>query len=507
MNNPDEDTAAEQFGMGDKYFGICTMLSTMPGLPMFGHGQIEGFKEKYGMEYRKAYYDEIPNIDFIERHNREIFPLIKKRYLFSESENFQLYDLFNQEGNINENVFVWSNSTRDEHAIVFFNNSYNSAAGWINTAASKLNQPETSIGSSLRLQNSSRHYCIFKEQRSGLTFIRNSQNISEAGLYLHLNGYECQVFMDFKEVYDETGQWKQLEANLNGKGTIDIYRDLRQITLKEASGKLFDIFQKEMTEGLKDFILKKGNLSSVFLDHLQKKYSIFLNELKTSAYIDKQLLEEVGILFNETLKTIELLGSMNIEKNTKSSLWMKYIFRGFEIMPEVWTLLLVWITLFPLSKLISENKGLLLNIELLELIEDLNINYAIESSLAAEGIDNSHFHEIVKLALIIPAHKKWSTNEITKKSGHLPMLEKYLDFPIISDFIGRNYHQDIEWFKRENFQLFTWWIFILNTLKLIDSNRNSKSINDIFNAITQWLEGEENSDCQIDLLFESIRKL
>ena len=29
-------------------------MATMPGLPMFGHGQIEGFAEKYGMEYRRA---------------------------------------------------------------------------------------------------------------------------------------------------------------------------------------------------------------------------------------------------------------------------------------------------------------------------------------------------------------------------------------------------------------------------------------------------------------------
>jgi glycosidase len=121
MNNPDEDTAAEQFGTGDKYFGICTMLSTMPGLPMFGHGQIEGFKEKYGMEYRKAYHNEIPDTNFIDRHNREIFPLIKKRYLFSESENFQLYDLYSQGGHINENIFAWSNIKVNEHAIDFFN--------------------------------------------------------------------------------------------------------------------------------------------------------------------------------------------------------------------------------------------------------------------------------------------------------------------------------------------------------------------------------------------------
>jgi hypothetical protein len=49
MNNPDERTAVDQFGSGDKYFGVCTLMVTMPGLPMLGHGQIEGFAEKYGM--------------------------------------------------------------------------------------------------------------------------------------------------------------------------------------------------------------------------------------------------------------------------------------------------------------------------------------------------------------------------------------------------------------------------------------------------------------------------
>ncbi len=51
MNNPDEETAITQFGDGDKYFGVCTLLVTMPGLPMFGHGQVEGYREKiwYGI--------------------------------------------------------------------------------------------------------------------------------------------------------------------------------------------------------------------------------------------------------------------------------------------------------------------------------------------------------------------------------------------------------------------------------------------------------------------------
>ena len=58
MSNPDERTAIDQFGKGDKCFGVATMMATLPGLPMFGHGQIEGFTEKYGMEYQRPRYDE-----------------------------------------------------------------------------------------------------------------------------------------------------------------------------------------------------------------------------------------------------------------------------------------------------------------------------------------------------------------------------------------------------------------------------------------------------------------
>ena len=48
MNNPDEDTAISQFGSDDRYFGVCTLLATLPGLPMIGHGQIEGYKLRTG---------------------------------------------------------------------------------------------------------------------------------------------------------------------------------------------------------------------------------------------------------------------------------------------------------------------------------------------------------------------------------------------------------------------------------------------------------------------------
>ena len=41
---------------------------------MFGHGQVEGYHEKYGMEYKRAYWDEQPDQHLIDQHAWRIFP-------------------------------------------------------------------------------------------------------------------------------------------------------------------------------------------------------------------------------------------------------------------------------------------------------------------------------------------------------------------------------------------------------------------------------------------------
>jgi len=134
MSNPDERTAVDQFGKDDKYFGICTLLATLPGLPMFGHGQVEGFAEQYGMEFRRAYWDERADAGLVSRHEREIFPLLHRRYLFAGVENFFLYDVFTADGTVNEDVFAFSNRVDRECGLVVYHNRYAEARGWIRTS-------------------------------------------------------------------------------------------------------------------------------------------------------------------------------------------------------------------------------------------------------------------------------------------------------------------------------------------------------------------------------------
>jgi hypothetical protein len=223
MNNPDEKTAVEQFGNGDKYFGIATLLSTLPGLPMFGHGQIEGFREKYGMEFRKPKLDETPDDGLIRGHESKIFPLLHRRHLFADVENFLLYDFYRTNGSVDENVFAYSNRFNDERGLVIYHNRFADTRGWIKTSAAYLDkasgdlrQKSLAEGLSLPFEG----FVIYKDYVTHLEYIRSCAELWEKGLYVELNAYQCHAFMDFRFV--ESSEWENVNSALNGAGVESI---------------------------------------------------------------------------------------------------------------------------------------------------------------------------------------------------------------------------------------------------------------------------------------------
>jgi len=256
MNNPDEETAVAQFGKGDKYFGVCTMMVAMPGLPMFGHGQIEGFEEKYGMEYRRAYRDEVPDGELVERHRREIFPLMKRRWLFAGVENFLLYDFWEND-RVNENVFVWSNRAGNERALIFYNNVYQRATGWVKQSASyavKQNDgaktlTSRNLGEGLALINRDDRYCVMQEMRSGLWYVRTTSELCERGIFAALDGFQTQVFVNIYEVDDtDDRRYGALYHALGGRGIADVRMGIQNIVLRELYAALAAVFDRSVLD-------------------------------------------------------------------------------------------------------------------------------------------------------------------------------------------------------------------------------------------------------------------
>jgi glycosidase len=227
MNNPDERTAVDQFGKSDKYFGVATVMATMPGLPMFGHGQVEGYAERYGMEYRRAYLDESVDADLVARHEREIFPLLHRRWLFAEVDDFAMYDFMDADGAVNEDVFAFSNMRGGERSLIVYHNKFAETRGWIRTAM----VTGKSLRESLGLTDGDSEFVLLHDGRSGLEYLRSAKELADVGLYLELHAYETQAFLEMRELADPDGRWQRVADMLGGRGVPSVAAVLRDLEL------------------------------------------------------------------------------------------------------------------------------------------------------------------------------------------------------------------------------------------------------------------------------------
>ncbi|MER3418809.1 MAG: alpha-amylase, partial [Chloroflexota bacterium] len=252
MSNPDERTAIDQFGKGDKYLAVATLLATLPGLPMFGHGQVEGFTEKYGMEFRRAYYDEQPDPWLVARHEREIFPLLHRRADFAEVADFHFYDFVADDGSVDENVFAYSNGRGERRSLVVVHNRYASTAGRIRESVA-VSVPtdgggrrlvRATLAEALGLPDDPGAWVVARDHVRGQEFLWNAAAIRGGGLRLELRAYERRVFLDLRDVHDGvSGIWSRLAEHLGGRGVSSIEDALWELELETVHAPLRAVFE------------------------------------------------------------------------------------------------------------------------------------------------------------------------------------------------------------------------------------------------------------------------
>jgi glycosidase len=228
MNNPDEETAIAQFGDGDKYFGVAILMATMPGLPMFGHGQVEGFREKYGMEYRAPTFEEAPDPRMVERHRRQIAPLLHRRAQFAPAETFRLFDVRADDGSVQEDVYAYTNRNGAGASLVLYNNRYPRAEGTIYRSV-PFAEPwaggavrDEALHEALGVVGGGERYTILRERLAGLDYLRRSDDLVHGGFRVELDGFQARVFSEVREVRDQDGSYAGLHRQLAGAGVPDL---------------------------------------------------------------------------------------------------------------------------------------------------------------------------------------------------------------------------------------------------------------------------------------------
>jgi len=206
MNNPDEEPAAEQFGTFEKYFGVCTLVATLPGLPLFGHGQFEGFREKYGMEYLKARREEPIDQGLLKEHERVIFPLLRERARFAGVANFRLYDFIREDGSVDPDVYAFTQRDGATRSVIFYRNSPRPAVfGTIHQSAPFLRDGRLhseTIGEALAVSGDAT--ITFRDPLRGVCLATSGNELRFAGFPVALGPYETLVFLELHDgTYEE----------------------------------------------------------------------------------------------------------------------------------------------------------------------------------------------------------------------------------------------------------------------------------------------------------------
>jgi len=247
LNNPDERTAVDQFGRGEKYFGVCTLMATLPGLPMFGHGQIEGFEERYGMEFRRAQRDEPVDEGLEREHWRRIVPLLHGRSRFSGSKDFLLYDCRDASGRVNEDVIAYSNRDASGSALVLYHNRYAEARGRIRVSAAYAEvRPDGSRAQRQRalleglgfahLPGDALLRC--RDVVRGHEHLLRAGELREHGLRVELPAFGSRVLLDWSEVPRDGRPWDELARALPAEGLPDLERALWLLSVRPAQERL-----------------------------------------------------------------------------------------------------------------------------------------------------------------------------------------------------------------------------------------------------------------------------
>jgi glycosidase len=507
MNNPDERTAVDQFGKGDKYFGVCTLMVTMPGLPMFGHGQVEGYTEKYGMDFRRPRIAEEPDPWLIARHEREISPLLHRRGLFAEVENFLLYDFYTDSGHVNEDVYAYSNRRGEDRALVLFHNRYADTRGWIRVSAGYMdkttrNVRQRTLGEAFGLSSEHTMLVAFRDALSGLEFLHRAADLTTKGLRFELGAYKSHVFLDWRDIRDDgVRPWSALCDMLAGRGVASLEDALRDLELKPVHDSFRVLLDPELMKDLADLLpglpsepgaaaqdgIEKNpegrtkEKTGEIVHKLTRRVRAVLHE--SQRYVDTPVAKASGFVWGQQGDPEKCVSMF--ERRIESALRLPLAERQFvsawpdeaaEVIPGqstkaehavyVWSSVVSWAALEAAGYLCGpENPDAASAL----IFTAMRLRETIADVFAKAGSPgDEHWRAAARIHACF-AHTAWAPAAETAPAARSSAVLSWLHDPSLAWLIGVHEWEGVRYFNKENFEHLLWWMSLRALLAIASS--------------------------------------
>jgi glycosidase len=550
MSNPDERTAIDQFGTGDKYFGVATLMSTLPGLPMFGHGQFEGYTEKYGMEYRWPRYQEDPDPSLVARHERQIAPLLHQRRLFAESTNFLLYDFFRVDGSVDENVFAYSNRRGGQRALVLYNNRYSTTRGTIDNSAAYADKQsghlrQRRLKEGLELKEDPAIILAYRDSLTGLEYLRRAVNLAGHGLTIELHAYQCHVFLNWRELRATAEKpWDRLCDYLGGHGVPNLDDALISLELRPTHDALRRLLDPALVRNLAELAehaaitserSASDNIAYENLPEKQKLLDVLRQEfLDTAGRRSREFLREAQSFYRshrDESQAVNLTNPASMDERFRLLLRAAIRIPALEsIFPEPWPVaarrvlpshspqltatamwgpVLAWSVLELLAQSVNAQNPERAALDLFDRLRLREPLAHVFEALGFEGEESWRVAARIKVALLIEAKVFAPAPAATpaypaSTRQRIPILSPVLwQDPDVRWLTGAHEAEGRSYFVKEPYEELLWWLQLPSLCKLAAEAVPARSaIQEIGKSISGAVAAAASAGYSLDVLLE-----
>jgi hypothetical protein len=475
------------------------------------------------MEYRYAKWDEQPDQELIQRHEREIFPLLKRRHLFSDVKDFLLYDFFTPEGYVNENVFAFSNRYGDERTLVIYHNKYDSAQGWVRSSAAysvktgegdERTLIQKDLGEGLGLHHDQAYFCIFKDHATGLEYIRPSEELYGKGLYVELGAYKYHVFIDFREIRDNPWHhYAQITNSLNGRGVTNIEEALKEMLWQPLWNAFKELAHKDMFHYLMEARVTRPQtqLNQKLMEGIEKKMIDLFREVKQ---LSGGREDEMAIV-REVRRKLEAILYLPIITSRYPRLQPKgvkaaaeYLHKKLTDSTYLWSTLFNWLFVHALGKVVTQ-KGFAEQSR--SWIDEWRLGKTIFNVLRELGLEETDAWSSLTLIKWLTGHQRWFEGKGPDQREAYEILQSLLKDGEVQQFLQVNQYHDIWWFNKEAFEEMLWWLMMVAALEL--GSNPSRPVNAVvaelercYSIIQTWQQAEEKSQYQVEKLLSVLQE-
>jgi hypothetical protein len=430
-------------------------------------------------------------------------------------KDFLLYDFYTAEGSVNEDVFAYSNISGEDRSLVIYHNRFADTRGWIRSSAAysvKTGQGDgrqilrKSLGEGLGLHGEVNYFTIFRDQISGLEYIRSSREIHEQGFYAELGAYKYLIFLQFREVMDnEWHQYSQLNAFLNGRGVPSIEDALKEIVLQPVLHPFRQLANAGSFRWLVDNQLSQpdGEVDPEVLSEVEQKAVNLLreiNSLSQAGQEEERLLEiaaEIRKKINAILEFPVRLKNDNLEQD------------GQNLLLET---LIGWACVHALGMVMGAEEA---PARSRSWIDEWLLGRILASTFEDMGMEEGTAWREVELIRILTSHQDWFDIEKPEEVQAFQILRTWLEDSDVQRFIQVNRYQGVLWFNHESFEELLEAMLSIVIVSLLASSGEQDldpdggaSTNRILaprQIIREIQDAEQDSNYQVERLLESVQ--